>query len=257
VHPFLSIDWSQPTSLGARDGRRRSGPRTFRELRYTTSTDVTDPSPRSAKGSVLATIDGPRRPRGASFTRPSVQQRGAYACGHPSEQIRPRRREKTGSRRRACARVAPPAITRNYGLAGDVSAWLLRRRPCRPGLHTLDSASTPRAHRAKLTEHGDGLIWPNGLPRTQWLRHRPSRQKSRQKIGEKRSRASEPRTQLARRRNESPAHAHDLPSPEARPRGFEPLTFGSVDRRSTADRAASIRWVFPDATRWCRSSRRA
>ena len=32
--------------------------------------------------------------------------------------------------------------------------------------------------------------------------------------------------------NEVPANAHGLPSREARPRGFEPLTFGSVDRRS-------------------------
>ena len=33
-------------------------------------------------------------------------------------------------------------------------------------------------------------------------------------------------------RHEVPANAHDLPSHVARPRGFEPLTFGSVDRRS-------------------------
>jgi hypothetical protein len=34
--------------------------------------------------------------------------------------------------------------------------------------------------------------------------------------------------------DEAPANAHDLPSPVARPRGFEPLTFGSVDRPSCA-----------------------
>ena len=56
--------------------------------------------------------------------------------------------------------------------------------------------------------------------------------KSRQKIAQNRSRASERRTRDPGNENELPANVHDLPSRVARPRGFEPLTFGSVDRRS-------------------------
>jgi hypothetical protein len=59
-----------------------------------------------------------------------------------------------------------------------------------------------------------------------------SRQKCRQKISRNRSRASEPRIEVLSARNEVPAKAHGLPSRVTRPRGFEPLTFGSVDRRS-------------------------
>jgi hypothetical protein len=58
------------------------------------------------------------------------------------------------------------------------------------------------------------------------------RQKVRQKIAQNRSRASEPQTLIATPRHEGPAYAHDLPSLVARPTGFEPVTFGSVDRRS-------------------------
>jgi hypothetical protein len=58
------------------------------------------------------------------------------------------------------------------------------------------------------------------------------RQKVRQKIAQNRSRASGRRTPDLSSRNEVPVNAHDLPSLVARPRGFEPLTFGSVDRRS-------------------------
>jgi hypothetical protein len=58
------------------------------------------------------------------------------------------------------------------------------------------------------------------------------RQKVRPKIGQNRLRAAERRTGVVRGRDELPANAHDLPSGVARPRGFEPLTFGSVDRRS-------------------------
>jgi hypothetical protein len=57
-----------------------------------------------------------------------------------------------------------------------------------------------------------------------------NRQKSRQ--SQNRSGASERRTRAVRAREEVPANAHELPSQVARPRGFEPLTFGSVDRRS-------------------------
>jgi hypothetical protein len=55
---------------------------------------------------------------------------------------------------------------------------------------------------------------------------------TRQKVGQNRSQASERRTAAARARNEVPANTHDLPNQVTRPRGFEPLTFGSVDRRS-------------------------
>ena len=58
------------------------------------------------------------------------------------------------------------------------------------------------------------------------------RQKVRQKIAQNRSRASERRTTDLSIRDEVPVNAHDLQRPVARPRGFEPLTFGSVDRRS-------------------------
>ena len=52
---------------------------------------------------------------------------------------------------------------------------------------------------------------------------------TRQKLGQNRSRTSEPRTRVMSARDEVPANAHDLPTQVARPRGFEPLTFGSVD----------------------------
>jgi hypothetical protein len=58
--------------------------------------------------------------------------------------------------------------------------------------------------------------------------------KTRQKLGQNRSRASEPRTPVLSTGSEVPGNAHHLPSRVARPRGFEPLTFGSVDRGSEA-----------------------
>jgi len=61
--------------------------------------------------------------------------------------------------------------------------------------------------------------------------------KTRQKLGQNRSRASEPRTRAAgTKKNEVPAKAHDLPSQVARPTGFEPVTFGSVGGASTSPR---------------------
>jgi hypothetical protein len=66
----------------------------------------------------------------------------------------------------------------------------------------------------------------------------------RQKIGQNRSQASERRTRVVRGRDEVPANAHDRPSRVARPRGFEPLTFGSVDRRSNAARRRSLHGFF-------------
>jgi hypothetical protein len=62
------------------------------------------------------------------------------------------------------------------------------------------------------------------------------RQKVRQKIGQNRSRASERRTSSPGSRDKRPANAHQLPRDEARPTGFEPVTFGSVDRGSTTPR---------------------
>jgi hypothetical protein len=56
---------------------------------------------------------------------------------------------------------------------------------------------------------------------------------TRQKVGRNRSRASERRTCVVRARHEAAANGHNLPSPAARPRGFEPLTFGSVGGDST------------------------
>ena len=60
------------------------------------------------------------------------------------------------------------------------------------------------------------------------------RQKVRQKIGQNCARASERRTGERGERGKHPANVHELPRDEARPRGFEPLTFGSVDRCSTS-----------------------
>jgi hypothetical protein len=59
-------------------------------------------------------------------------------------------------------------------------------------------------------------------------------QKGLQKVGQNRSRASERRNDDLSGRDKVPANAHDLPRDEARPTGFEPVTFGSVDRCSTS-----------------------
>ena len=71
----------------------------------------------------------------------------------------------------------------------------------------------------------------------------PNSPKTRQKIGRNRSRASERRTRSPSARMEVPANAHEVPSQVARPRGFEPLTFGSVDRGSRGGFRALAEYV--------------
>jgi hypothetical protein len=57
------------------------------------------------------------------------------------------------------------------------------------------------------------------------------RQKVRQKIAGIAHELPSDEQRTVRAWDEAPANAHDLPSRVARPRGFEPLTFGSVAGR--------------------------
>jgi hypothetical protein len=71
----------------------------------------------------------------------------------------------------------------------------------------------------------------------------PNSPKTRQKLGQNHSRASEPRTRVPSTGIEVPGNAHYLPSRVTRPRGFEPLTFGSVVGASTGPRGLFPRGI--------------
>ena len=124
---------------------------------------------------------------------------------------------KPGSR----SRSSRPPSGRGYSpRTGSRLSRSVRGRP-RPAASTPRSTSSADP-RPSSRSHGSLDAW-RAAPK--------GRQKSRQKIGQNRSRASEQRTRVLRARDEAAANAHDLPSQVARPRGFEPLTFGSVDRQ--------------------------
>jgi hypothetical protein len=91
----------------------------------------------------------------------------------------------------------------------------------------------PDVHRGRTTTRSAnaGHVAFSNSPRT------------RQKIGQNRSRASEPRTRVMRARNKAPGNADHLPSRVTRPRGFEPLTFGSVGGDSTCPRGLCPRGI--------------
>jgi hypothetical protein len=129
-----------------------------------------------------------------------------HACRGTSGEFGPHEFAAPGQRSRSGVERSPASR------AGRTA----RRWPSREGCsgRAIDAQPGPRA--------------PRETPRAA----RCNSPKTRQKLGQNRSRPSERRNRVLRARDEVPANTHKLPRDEARPRGFEPLTFGSVDRRS-------------------------
>jgi hypothetical protein len=182
--------------------------------------------------------------------------------------MRPPRRARQYTReRRACSvralrarhlRRAPAAADATSSRAASPARWWPYRGACAsclPSTASYDGAIPswgPRSRAARAQwarEHGAAgaercCPRPRGVP------------KVRQKIGQNRSRASERRTDAAHARNEVPANANDLPREGARPRGFEPLTFGSVERGSKTGPRLGLRPPMTATSRVSAATRR-
>jgi hypothetical protein len=97
---------------------------------------------------------------------------------------------------------------------------------------TVHSAAAGSLRRTPVDASGERCLEPP-----------PNSPKTRQKLSQNRSRASEPRTRSLSVGTEVPGNAHHLPSRVTRPRGFEPLTFGSVVGASTGPRGLFPRGI--------------
>ena len=147
----------------------------------------------------------------------------------PSPIATPLRRNGQSASGWTCARARAAAVWR--------SAWrtiLTSRRSSRPRDQHHDPEDLQRVQRDPLVEAcarkpGGAQHRPQSCGVTLSLRRCA---KVRQKIGQNRSWASEQRLGNPGSGDKCPANAHVLPRDEARPTGFEPVTFGSVDRSS-------------------------
>jgi hypothetical protein len=138
----------------------------------------------------------------------------------------------TGSRKYSCLQGFSPGPTLAITRLKIVAPFSKPNPERQPSVRGLSSGQAPTVTYESAPARGGQKRRPAKIspPRRAC---RP-RQKVRQKIDRNRSRASERRTTDQRKQEERPANARDRPRQVARPRGFEPLTFGSVERSSNS-----------------------